>query len=89
MRVQELLEFNSMPDPDATSQGLYDPRFDELNTRHKNQQRKQKLTLQKLNRLKKIRAVKKLEMIKRQKLYSVIYGKPKEEEGGGGGGSPF
>ena len=45
-----------------------------------------KLTLRHLNKMKKIKAVKRYELLKRQDLLKVMYGTPPGEEGGGGPG---
>ncbi len=45
-----------------------------------------KLTLRHLNKMKKIKAVKRFEVLKRQDLLKVMYGAPPNEEGGGPGG---
>jgi hypothetical protein len=66
----------------------YDPENDEINKRHFDDTRKPKLTLRDLNKLKKLKAVKKFEALKRQDLISAMYG----SAGGGddgGGGAPF
>jgi hypothetical protein len=67
--------------------GYYDPTEDKVNIRLPTDTRKPLLTLKHLNRLKKMRAVQKLENLKRQDLLKIMYGLPKEESGGGG--SPF
>jgi len=65
--------------------GYYDPAEDELNIRHTTDTRKPLLTLRHINRLKKMRALKKLEDLKRQDLLGVLYA-PAEAPAGG---SPF
>ena len=66
---------------DAT---IYDPNEDEINQRHRDDTRKEKLTLKILNHLKKMRALKKLDTLKRQDILRVMYGKGGGDEGGGG-----
>ena len=58
----------------------YDPDSDELQTADIMDTRKDRLTLRDLNRLKKLRAFRKLEMLKRQDTLSTIYGQPEAEE---------
>lgn len=64
--------------------GRYDPTEDELSRLHFDDTRKPKLTLQNLNRLKKIRATKKLEQLQKEDLLQIMYGAPAggEEEAG-------
>ena len=69
---------------DATT-GYYDPARDEFTKRHIDDTRKEKLTLSALNRLKRMRALRKFEKAKRQDLLGVMYS-PAEPEGGGMGG---
>ena len=71
-------------DKSAASTGYYDPARDEFNKRHIDDTRKPVLTLAALNRLKKMRALRKLEKLKRQDLLGVMYSAPAE----GGGGLP-
>lgn len=59
--------------------GYYDPNEDVLNQKDISQSRSDRLFLKHLNRLKKMRALKKLENLKRQDLLGVMYG----DEGGG------
>jgi len=63
---------------------IYDPAEDRLNRRSLSDTRKPKLTLRQVNRLKKIRALRRLEDLKRQDLLGLIYAVP--DEGGGAGG---
>lgn len=69
--------------------GYYDPNEDKVNQRLPTDTRKPVLTLKHLNRLKKMRAVQKLENLKRQDLLKIMYGQPPAEDGGGAGGAPF
>ena len=63
--------------------GYYDPADDTLNTRHPDQTRHPRLFLRHLNRLKKMRALKKLKDLQRQDLLGIIYATPDEQSGGG------
>lgn len=55
------------------NESYYDPQADVFNKRQPSDIRKPKLTLQMLNRLKKIRATNELEDLKRKKLVAVMY----------------
>lgn len=68
--------------------GYYDPAEDKVNIRIPTDTRKPVLTLKHLNRLKKMRAVQKLENLKRQDLLKIMYGIPAEDPSAGGG-APF
>ena len=92
MKLNELYDSNTLqasPDEIQTATGYYDPAEDKLNARKITDTRKPVLTLRALNRLKKMRALKKLEDMKRQDLLGIIYAAPEEAAGGGMGGSPF
>lgn len=78
-----LFEFVDQQDIDTA---LYDPSEDEVGVRVPNDQRKPTLTLKHLNRLKRVRALHKLENLKREDLLGVMYGIPEEEPGLGGMG---
>jgi hypothetical protein len=68
----------------------YDPSRDRVSSRTLGDTRKPKLTLRKVNRLKKMRALDTLENLKRQDLLAVMYGAPEAEAGAPpGGGMPF
>lgn len=71
-------------DKNEVSTGYYDPARDDFNKRHVDDTRKPVLTLAALNRLKKMRALRKLEKLKRQDLLGIMYSAPAE----GGGGLP-
>jgi hypothetical protein len=62
----------------------YDPDSDELGAADIMDTRKDRLTLRDLNRLKKLRAFRKLEMLKRQDTLAAIYGQGGGEEDEGG-----
>jgi hypothetical protein len=61
---------------------FYDPSKDEFNKRHLDDTRKPVLTLAILNRLKRMRALRKLEALKREDLVAVMYA-PAPDAGGG------
>ncbi len=65
---------------------MYDPNEDEVNQRHRDDTRKEKLTLKIINHLKKMRALKKLDNLKRQDILKVMYAQPQEGGMGGPGG---
>ncbi len=74
----KLFEFTT----DDLMTGYYDPTEDKYNMRAAYKTRMPVLTLKHLNRLKKMRAVQKLEKLKRQELLSVMYAQPDEQGGG-------
>jgi hypothetical protein len=74
---------------DHDSIDRYQPDQDNVEKKSFGDSRKPKLTLKMINRLKKIRASKSLEMHSKKKILGVMYGVPAEGEEGGGGGSPF
>ena len=69
---------------DDENSGRYNPKEDSFTQRNPHDSRKPTLTLRRLNRLKKIRATKKLEQLKRENLLGVMYGQGTGEEEGGG-----
>lgn len=75
----KIYEFDQNSNP-----GMYSAANDALAKRNFEDTRKDKLTLADLNRLKKLRAFRQLEDLKRQDLLSVIYGQPEEDDGGMG-----
>jgi hypothetical protein len=77
----KLVEFLDQQDLETA---YYDPSEDELETRTPSDTRKQKLTLKHLNRLKKVRALRKLENLKREDLLGIMYAAPDESSGGMG-----
>lgn len=81
--MMRLLEFLDQQDYETA---LYDPSEDEVSRRVPNDTRKQKLSLRHLNRLKRLRALNKLEGLKREDTLAVMYAAP--DEGGGMGGPP-
>lgn len=66
------------------STGYYDPTSDSMGIRKMSDTRKPLLTLRKINRLKKMRALRQLDDLKRQDLLSVMYAVPDEADAGGG-----
>jgi hypothetical protein len=83
MRLIEFLDQNDY------QTALYDPAQDEVNIRVPNDTRKPKLFLRHLNRLKRIRALNKLENLKREEILTAMYAAPDEEAMGGGGPPGF
>lgn len=79
MKARELL--NELEINDI---GYYNPSDDDLTRADYSDTRKPKLTLRHLNRLKKIRATREVDLSKHQTLLGVMYAAA-EEEGGGGG----
>jgi hypothetical protein len=66
--------------PEQAQDGYYDPKDDLVAVARPDDTRKATVTLKDLNRLKKMRAQKKLQALKREDLMSVMYAAP--EEGG-------
>ncbi len=66
------------------STAYYDPAGDVANVKNMNDTRRPTLTLKHLNRLKRIRALRKLEDLKRQDLLGIMYSIPDESAMGGG-----
>lgn len=85
MRLMEFLDQNDL------NAAYYDPAEDKVGVRTPNQTRKPKLSLRHLNRLKKVRALRKLEKLKREDLLTIMYAPPDPAAGGMGmgmGGPP-
>ena len=79
MRYREIVKLNEdvqkvedVRDQDENTR--YDPSEDEITGRSLDDTRKPKLTLKMVNRLKKIRSTKNLEMTKKQELLGIMYG---------------
>jgi len=68
-----------------TEFGYYDPQEDELGRYKKTDTRKSRLSLRDVNKLKKIRATRRLEKLQRNDMLELIYGTPGDGDGGGGG----
>ena len=80
------MKLYELDDNDALS-AYYSVSDDKLNRRIPTDTRKSPvLTLRAINRLKKMRAVQKLETLQRHDLFALLYATPEEEAGGGGGG---
>lgn len=62
---------------------IYDPAEDEVGVRNPGQTRRTTLSLRHLNRLKKVRALRKLENLKREDLLGIMYAAPDEAAAGG------
>ena len=75
-----LLEFL---DQQALATAYYDPSQDQVGRRVPNDTRKSRLFLRHLNRLKRVRALNKLEGLKREDLLGVMYAIPEEPPMGG------
>jgi hypothetical protein len=63
--------------------GRYDPEKDNIHKRTLGDTRKSKLTLKLVNRMKKIRSTKRLEMAQKQDILGLMFGAPDEDESGG------
>lgn len=78
MRYKEIKpKLNENEEPDTS---LYDPNEDEVRQAHLDDTRKPSLTLRMINRLKKMRASKRIEHVKKQEFLGIMYGKPAGEE---------
>lgn len=66
--------------------GYYSPESDEYNARKLTDTRKKPLTLRALNRLKKIKMTREMELLQRANFLELMYAAPEEAAGGGGGG---
>jgi hypothetical protein len=93
MRIYELLETGPATTPLGQDMamsghaallgaGRYTADDDQVEKTHFGDTRKPKITLKMLNKLKMIRAAKKLEMIQKQKVLGIMYANPSEEDGG-------
>jgi len=78
MRFLEILkeDVQKVPDQEDEENGnsRYDPSQDSITHQDIGDTRKPKLTLKMINRLKKIRSTKNLEMAKKQELLGIMYG---------------
>lgn len=63
--------------------GVYRPEEDSITQRGLDDTRKPKVTLRDIRKLKRIRATRKVEQLKRESLYGVIYGAPAGDDDGG------
>jgi hypothetical protein len=79
--INESVKLNEDEDSvDGQDDGRYDPSQDEYTRAELGDTRKPVLTLRMVNRLKKIRATKKLEMAKKDQLMGVMYAVKPEED---------
>jgi hypothetical protein len=76
MKIMEVVDPNNLSN--------YDVNKDTINTRSRDDTRKEKLMLKDINQLKKIRALKKLAALKQQDILDAMYGSTGEEDAGGG-----
>ncbi len=76
MRYKDLIkeDVQKVEDDVEPSNNRYDPEQDKINHLSLEDTRKPKLTLRMINRLKKIRSTKNLEMAKKQELLGIMYG---------------
>lgn len=76
MRYKDLIkeDVQQVEDENEVSNNRYDPEQDKINHLDLEDTRKPKLTLKMINRLKKIRSTKNLEMAKKQELLGIMYG---------------
>lgn len=75
----KLFEFD-----EPMAKGMYDATTDDVSVAKMDDTRKPRLTLRDLNRLKKLRAFRKLQDLKRQDQLAIIYGQGDGDDGGGG-----
>jgi len=87
MKLTEALKIILEFEQENANFGFYDPSEDKIAQRNLDDTRKTKLTLKHLNRLKKIRATKKLAHVQKTGLLQLMYGSAGGEEEGGA--SPF
>jgi hypothetical protein len=80
MRYEEIKpKLTETEEPDTS---LYDPAQDELRQAHIEDTRKPSLTLRMVNRLKKMRASKRVEHETKQEFLGIMYGKPPADDEG-------
>jgi hypothetical protein len=79
----KLYEFDSKVDPESIKMpGMYDASQDEVSKANREDTRKHVLTLKDLNRLKKLRAFRRLESLKDQDSLALIYGQAEGDDEG-------
>lgn len=78
------MKLNEFLDQKDLNTAIYDPTQDEVGVRNLGQTRRPKLSLRHLNRLKRVRALRKLENLKREDLLGIMYAAPDEAAGGMG-----
>lgn len=82
MRYRDIVGRNIInEDETPVDNARYEPENDTFTQQQLGNTRKPKLTLRMVNRLKKIRATKKLEMAKKEGLLGVMYGVKPESDG--------
>lgn len=79
MRYKDIKPLVENEEPDTS---LYDPNQDEVRQAHMDDTRKPSLTLRMINRLKKMRASKKVEQAKKKEFLGIMYAKPKGDDEG-------
>lgn len=82
MRYRDILreDVQAVKDENEAPDNFYNPEEDDINKASLGDTRKPKLTLKMVNRLKKIRSTKNLEMAKKQELLGIMYGAPPADE---------
>lgn len=81
MKINELMiNEQRIPDVSETPSGVYDPSGDKVNRLSLDDVNKPKLTLKHLNKLKKIRATKELEMAQNRELLDIMYGGSSDDD---------
>lgn len=79
MKLTEFDNYGLQSMPSA----MYEPESDQVSAAHLDDTRKDKLTLKDLNRLKKLRAFRKLQKLKRNDTLAMMYSQPEGDDGGG------
>ena len=79
MRYSEIINEAHVSD-DTETTGFYNPEDDAFDHHDLGDDRKPKLTLRMVNRLKKIRSTKDLELAKKQDLLGIMYGLGQDED---------
>jgi hypothetical protein len=82
------VKINEFIEQEDINTAIYDPSQDEVGVRNLGQTRRPTLSLRSLNRLKKIRALRKLENLKREDLLGIMYAAPDDAAAGGMGAPP-
>ena len=82
MRYKEIVteDVQQVKDEKDIQTNRFDPGEDKFDHLSLGDDRKPKLTLKMINRLKKIRSTKNLEMVKKQELLGIMYGNGGDEE---------
>jgi len=82
MKYSDIIQEDLMTDLEQ-NYGRYDPEEDTVHKQELHNTRKAKLTLRIVNRMKKIRSTKRLEMAQQQDILGLMFGAPEDDEGGG------